>query len=246
MTDALLRADSENTLAAAIVYLAALAYPEGGKNAERAQLAMRAWCARKWRETGQDRNQPELAAVIPAIINQISVRDMENAMSKVNRKVFRRIKVGKAAAELQFFQHGYARVGIPLDEQARSRRHLIFQHKFSSERAQLLTPKTRLLSKPFTLNAIAKQSGMSPGKFKDGVWKETLPVLHLALGLHSQILEMDLRSYDLLILLVNHARWTTNAIQGAEMWAQNLSFTKDLQPALMRLRQVNRVRIVLA
>lgn len=246
MTDILLRVDPQNTLAAAIVYLAALAYPEGGKSAERAQLAMRAWCGRPWREAGQDRNHPELAAVISTTVSTIAVRDMENALKKLNRMIGRRLETGKAAVTLQFFNHGYARAPIPLDKQARSRQWLIFKHGLSSERAQELTARTHLLSKPFTLNTVARQSGMSPGKFKDGVWKETLPALHLALALHSQILEMDLRRYDVLTLLISHARWTISAIRSAESWAENLPVTQGLQPALKRLRDINRVRIILA
>ena len=240
--DEVLHVDSENTLAAAIVYLATLAYPDRSKRA-RAILSMRVWCARQWRDSGQICDAT-LATATSNTIKAMTARDMRGALAKLNRKLFQRVKVAKAATRLEFFQQGYKRIPVPANQQYETRRKLIFKHNLSSAEAQQLTATSRLLSKPFTLNTIAKESGMSPGKFKDTVWKETLPVLHLAWGLHSQILEMDLRSYDVLILLVTHGRWTLPAIEGAEIDAQNLPYLKELHPALRRLRQMRRVRIV--
>ncbi len=133
---------------------------------------------------------------------------------------------------------------MPANVQYETRRKLIFELNLSSAEAQKLTAASRALVKPCTLNTIAKKSGMSPGKFKDTVWRETLPVLHLARGLHGQILEMDLFSCDALRLLVTHGRWALQAIEGAEIHAQNLPELKDLHPALKRLRQTRRIRIV--
>lgn len=239
--DECLYVDVDNTLAAAIVYLAAIADPADTRKRERSMLALRAWCARHWRRTEQDRD-PYIASAISVVINSMTERDMRGALNKLNRKVFERVNIAAAATKLAFLQNAYDDVPIPADVQSRSRRELIFGHKLSSERAADLTAKTRLLYKPFTLNTLAKQSGMSPGKFKDTQWKESLPVLHLAWALRSQILAMDLRSYDVLRLLLSHGRWVKPAMEGAEIHLPRIA---ELHDAFARYATMRRVRLLM-
>jgi hypothetical protein len=233
--DEITEVDIRNPLVAAMVFLAAVAYPESHSERDRAIDAMRALLVRAC-----------LARALPTgdygdLLARMPNQQQDGTLRRLSTRLHWRITMANCAGRLLSRTRkivGYTRA-TP-SEQKRRRDALLragTSLQQATRRAAILWPAA---GQPYSLNDFAKQWPAGQARFKSTVWAPE--VLHLAMALRSEIVR-GAASIGVVGLLRN-PHWAPRAIERAESFWLNMRRASNLPPALVGFKRARLVRIV--
>lgn len=216
-------------LLGAMAFLAALAYPESIPARDRAIEAMKALCAKLAIRHGRDCKQPSMR-------NQ----QIEGTLRRLSARIEKRLEAADAAAWISIGarQPGPREKANPADMQ-RARFFVLKAGGRIAASAEEIRRTGRgvliatLRAKPgalLSVNEFARQS--QRGDWERDTWRESRPVLHLALALRGIGMKWtDPRGFGLLPLLAS-PQWIRDALPSGEEWLATLERSGKKHPAL--------------
>lgn len=227
--------DVDNQLWPAMVFLAALAYPESHEKRDRAILAMKALVARAYKDLGGTED-------VSSMVNALRVENQRGTLNLLQKRLDKRLYVGHVVSSLvgSVRRPGLRERVSPVD-QKRTRDYLM-RRGASMEAAvrMTMTVQTRPGSRK-TLSDYARQSGTSKAKFMNEWWAPE--VFHLALSFFVVSCRWkDPRGFNIARLLANPG-WSLEALRRAEFFA-GLTRASNLPPSLHGIRSAALIRLI--
>lgn len=242
MADEITEAD-ENSVLAAMMFLAALAYPESHAARNRAVSAMLARVKRDARAVDHPAGRSEDARQLFA---QVKRQQQRNTLRQTGKRLQRRFLQAEIASQLLM---GMRRVishkKIPPEVQKFTRDKLMREHDFGMDQALRMTAQTwPVMGSPVSLNTYARPNGGLTA-FRRDVWRPE--VVHLALAFRVATMKWERehgRALVNFLELVIEPDWITGALKSAEAKLDILRTARGLHPAFARVRSIRAIRLV--
>lgn len=234
--------DSRNPVMAAMMFLAALAYPESHPKRTRAVKAMLVRLYRDARKAGHPIGRSDAAN---QLIAAIKVQQQTNTLRQTGNRLDKRVLQAEVALRLLA---SVRRPGPPVrihPDVRKQTRDWLMRAGFSMDSADKHAARvSKDGGAPYSLNEYGNAHG-GKSAFKRDVWR--MDVLHLALVYRSARKQWE-RQHQLVMTdfmqLVASPEWVIPALQTAEKKLSGMRRAINLPPALERMRNARAIRLI--